>query len=390
MTLRLIHEAGLSLWRARQRAALAAISISVGIAAVIAMVTIGKIVENETLRQFKSVGTDYFVVTFADTKILGPLDPASTEKFAANLPSVRQLVPFVAGKAAVQHGRTLTYASVLGVEERFASVNHLALVSGRQLHSLDHTKTFCVLGAALADSLELTGADAVGQSVRIKGINHKIVGVLQSHFGGSLTPFDVYNSVLIPFARARRAFPENPPDSLFGRINPSIDPRQLPEEISNYFQRFHQETEAYVTTAEEAIGKLEDQTRTFTLLLGAIAAISLIVGGVGVMNLMLLALAERRVEIGLRRALGAEQRQVRHQFMLEALILCLLGGVLGTTLGLGGAWTVAHFAVWPFELYLPAVVLGVGVSCAVGLFFGYYPAYVASRTDIITALRSRR
>lgn len=156
MTLRLIHEAGLSLWRARQRAALAAISISVGIAAVIAMVTIGKIVENETLRQFKSVGTDYFVVTFADTKILGPLDPASTEKFAANLPSVRQLVPFVAGKAAVQHGRTLTYASVLGVEERFASVNHLALVSGRQLHSLDHTKTFCVLGAASPLSTSIT------------------------------------------------------------------------------------------------------------------------------------------------------------------------------------------------------------------------------------------
>ncbi len=390
MIKRLAREATISLWSARQRAGLAIIGIAVGIASVIAMVTTGKIVERETLRQFESVGMDYFVVTFADTKRLGPLEPAAAEEFLAGLPSVQSLVPFVAATAQVQAGRKATDAPVLGVEERFASVNRLELAAGRTLHSLDHTASFCLLGADLAATLGLFPAEAVGRAVRVGGVNHTIVGVLAPHTGGSVTPFDVNRAVLVPFVKARRNFPANPPVALFGRVKPEIDPRAVPEEIVTYFRRFHQETQANVATAEQLISKLEGQTRMFTLMLGCIAAISLMVGGVGVMNMMLVSVAERRVEIGLRRALGAERRHVQQQFVLEALVLCLLGGFGGVALGIGAAWGIAHYAKWEFVVHVPAVLLGVGVSCATGLFFGFYPAYQAARTDIIAALRSQR
>ena len=390
MIKRLAREAALSLWLARQRALLAVVGLAVGIGSVITMVTVGKIVERETLRQFESVGMDYFVITFGDTKRLGPLEPAAADEFVAGLPSVRQLVPFVAAQAPVQAGRKFADAPVLGVEERFASVNRLTLAAGRVVHSLDQTSSFCVLGADLVGTLGYAAGDAIGQSVRVGGINHVVIGVLAPHTGGSVTPFNVNTSVLIPFAKARRAFPANPPTTLFGRVKTGVDPRTIAEEISTYFRRFHEETAANVATAEQLISKIEGQTKLFTIMLGAIAAISLMVGGVGVMNMMLVSIAERRVEIGLRRALGAERRHVQQQFVLEALMLCLVGGLSGVGLGVGGAWAVATFVKWEFFVHGPAILVGVGVSCAVGLFFGFYPAQQAARTDIIAALRTRR
>lgn len=390
MIKRLAREAVLSLWLVRQRASLAVVGIAIGIASVIAMVTAGKIVERETLRQFETVGMDYFVVTFADTKKLGPLEPADADAFLLGLPSVQSLVPYVGAVAQVQAGRRLVEAPVLGVEERFTSVNRLEMAAGRSLHSLDQTSAFCVLGAELVTTLGYAPVEAVGQAVRVGGVNHTVVGVLAPNSGGSVTPFNVNRAVLLPFAKARRSFPANPPVALFGRVGPKVDPRTVTEEIATYFRRFHQETQASVATAEQLIAKLEDQTRLFTLMLGAIAAISLMVGGVGVMNMMLVSVAERRVEIGLRRALGAERRHVQQQFVLEALMLCLVGGLAGTVMGIGAAWGIAHFAKWEFRLHVPAVLLGVGVSCAIGIFFGFYPAYQAARMDIIAALRSRR
>ena len=143
-----------------------------------------------------------------------------------------------------------------------------------------------------------------------------------------------------------------------------------------------------ITSPEEIIAQMEKQMQMFTLLLGAIGSISLIVGGVGVMNVMLVSVTERRREIGIRRALGAKRGDIRGQFLIESVILSLIGGLFGIIFGIGASWLIAHFAKWQFALSFSAILLGVGVSNAVGIFFGYYPARQASLLDPIVALKS--
>ena len=172
------------------------------------------------------------------------------------------------------------------------------------------------------------------------------------------------------------------------RVGPGVDQQQLSGEISSWFARRYRNLQAQVMSPEELIANMERQMRLFTLLLGAVGGISLIVGGVGVMNVMLVSVSERRREIGIRMALGARRRDVRRQFLIEALILSLLGGVLGVGVGVVAARIAAQLNGWGFFFTPEAALVGFGVSALVGIFFGFYPALQASRLDPITALRS--
>ena len=141
-------------------------------------------------------------------------------------------------------------------------------------------------------------------------------------------------------------------------------------------------------SAEELIERMEKQMKLFTLLLGAVGSISLIVGGVGVMNVMLVSVTERRREIGIRRALGAKRGGIQSQFLIESMILSIIGGIFGIGLGVAASYVIAHFSKWEFLISYPAILLGFGVSSVVGIFFGFYPAHQAARLDPIAALRS--
>ena len=143
-----------------------------------------------------------------------------------------------------------------------------------------------------------------------------------------------------------------------------------------------------IRSAEEIIAQMQKQMRLFTILLGAIGSISLIVGGVGVMNVMLVSVAERKKEIGIRRALGAQRSDIQLQFIVESILLCMVGGLLGIGLGIGASYGISIFSKWSFSLSYDAILLGVIVSAAVGIFFGFYPARQASRLNPIDALRS--
>ena len=158
-------------------------------------------------------------------------------------------------------------ANELRTESKGSTARLVALWNERvSALSLDQTSAFCVLGAELVTTLGYAPVEAVGQAVRVGGVNHTVVGVLAPNSGGSVTPFNVNRAVLLPFAKARRSFPANPPVALFGRVGPKVDPRTVTEEIATYFRRFHRETQASVATAEQLIAKLEDQTRLFTLM----------------------------------------------------------------------------------------------------------------------------
>lgn len=381
-------ESLLSLWSSKQRTLLAVLGISIGISSVISMITVGKIVEAETLRQFKSLGTDFITVSLNHPSRPLELDPAAAAGAVAGVPGLECLVSFVQSSDRTARGGKSEEPAVLGVDEQFASVNRLALASGRFLHRLDNTAAYCVVGAKLAEKLGLPSEVSPGLSLRIGALNYAVVGVLKPQGRSTLAPFDINESVLIPYARARRVYPLSPPRQALGRIAPDADPRAVPAAVETWFSTHPPGASALVRTAEELIAQLEKQTRIFTLMLGAIGGISLVVGGVGVMNVMLVSVTERRGEIGLRRAVGAQRRHIQLQFVVEAIVLCLIGGLVGVAGGLSSAYVISRFSAWEFIVYPPAVLIGVGVSCLVGVFFGFYPAYQAAQMKIISAIRS--
>ena len=279
---------------------------------------------------------------------------------------------------------------VMGATESLAAINRLRMAAGRFVSHLDLHQHYCVLGDAVARALRRAGAgDVLGEKIRLQGRLFTVVGVLEPtpprRFGQDLRPD---NTVFLTLGAAQRLSSQNVLRRIVARISPGVLPEAATPAVHSFFQHHVPGLRFEITAAEQLIERMRNQGRLFTLLLAAVGSISLIVGGVGVMNLMLISVSERRAEIGLRRAVGARRSDILQQFVTESVVLCLLGGVLGILLGVGASWGICQFAGWPFSVSTTSMVLGVGVSTGVGVLFGLYPAHKASRLDPIAALRS--
>jgi putative ABC transport system permease protein len=228
----------------------------------------------------------------------------------------------------------------------------------------------------------------VGEKIRLDGLPYIIVGVLQDTPGWGMRQFNTNRSVFVPVSTSLRAFDDAKIESITARMAPHVHYTAAAEEVQGYFRHKVKDLKLEVQSAEQLIEQMEKQMQLFTLLLGAIGSISLIVGGVGVMNVMLVSVTERRKEIGIRRALGARRRDIQSQFLIESVILSLVGGLFGIALGIGASYIICHFTGWTFHASTAAVLLGFGVASAVGIFFGFYPAYQAAWLNPITALRA--
>ena len=387
------REAGTSLRSVLARSALALVGIVVGVGAVIAMVSTGQTVREESLRQFRELGTDIVTIRRQFTRVRGrALDIALAD--VNGLPSAVSTVESAA--AAVDwntpiryRGQALDQRVAFGVTGAFFELSKLPLAEGRLVSDLDRHRFYCVAGAGLARSMRGAGAvSPLGERVRVFGRLCTVVGVLESvpplAVGRQLVPDE---SVFLPIVAAMRAGGGGIREAV-AKVRAGVEPEVAQREVEAYFHSIRPELPVRVATASQLLARMRSQGQLFTLLLGAVASISLIVGGVGVMNVMLLSVRERRGEIGLRRAVGARQRDVQQQFVLESAALALSGGALGVALGVAVAWGIARFAGWPFSVSTAAIVVGVAVAAAVGVFFGLYPAYRASRLDPIEALRS--
>lgn len=200
-------------------------------------------------------------------------------------------------------------------------------------------------------------------------------------------PFNPTTSVFIPIATASRVTPDKTLRDILARTAPRVDYRDATHDVTAYFRQRIPGAKVGVRSAEELIEQLRSQMRLYTLLLGAIGGISLLVGGIGVMNVMLVAVAERRKEIGIRRALGARRADIQAQFLFESLILTVLGGILGVALGFGATWGICNLSGWTFALSPGGTMLGAIVSGGAGVLFGFYPAHQAARLDPVSALQ---
>ncbi|MEF2231592.1 MAG: ABC transporter permease [Pseudodesulfovibrio sp.] len=389
-----LREAGRSLWGAKQRTLLALIGIAIGIGSVIALVTVGQIVQNEALIQFKEMGTD--IITITHNRMddewgkhnVAKITPVLAEAIPESCPAIRMVAPYNSLYGEMLYAGKRNHVSALGVTEEFAILNKLDVVEGRFISDLDRLMHFCVISQNAKKLLAEAGmTEFVGSHILYKGRRFTICGVIGDVAMGGMRPYEIRDGIMIPLETAIRIDPTASICDIIARMAANTDWHEGQAQVQEYFVNQGKGISVSVRSSEELIAQMREQMRLYSLLLGAIGCISLVVGGVGVMNVMLASVAERRMEIGIRRALGAQKADIQFQFIMESGVLCLMGGVTGIALGVGAAFGFTLLNNWNFFVSWQALVLGVGLSFLVGLFFGYYPARQASSLNPIEALR---
>lgn len=385
----LTAEALANLRAVAQRSALALIGIVIGTAAVIAMLNVGHNAEVESIRQFQAMGTDLIVAQVAmSTKPERALSPAAVEDIPRTVPLLRLATALAVSGLRLGRGDGVQ-ASLIGATPTLATVARLRLAEGRFLSSFDRDETFAVIGSRIAASRALEGSPLhPGDRIRLGTYLFTIVGVLAETAHNPLLPFDPNDAVIVPSGALRRITAEHQPSTVVASVAEGADAPLAAAALADQLRTKRNGQSVSTTTAQQLIEGMQRQARIMSILLAAIGAISLLVGGVGVMNVMLMNVAERRREIGLRLALGARRGHIRSMFLLESGMLSLTGGACGTVLGILSAYAYAQFSQWDFTPSTLALPLGAIISAGVGVFFGAYPAAAAAALDPIECLRS--
>lgn len=381
-----------SLVSAKQRNILALLGIVIGIVCVIAIVSIGSIVRENNLKQFEELGIDY-VVVFPGWSGFGSDSPKISFKNAVDLAnsvrSVSASTPLGSGGVYAKINGFSFSTSLMATAADFLKVNRIKLKEGRYISDLDLFMPYCVVGLDVVKELEKAGVfDPIGAEINFKDRLFTVVGVLENVPNVSMRPFNANKSIIIPFSTYERTFEEPEVSNVIVRTSPGVEPDAVTEDIKNFFDVRQPGLDIEVQTSLEIIEARNKVSTMLTMLLFGIGSVALVVGAIGVVNVMLVSVSERRKEIGIRRALGALRRDIQFQFLVEAIVLCLIGGILGAPLGLGAAYLFTLFFDLEFFFSGVAVLLGVGVSSAVGIIAGYYPARQAARLDPIIALRA--
>jgi putative ABC transport system permease protein len=388
------------------RSSLTMLGIVIGNASVIAMVGIGEGAQTYINEQLQTLGPNVLFVLPGnrETREGGGLQVPRTlvvddaRAIAEQVPAVAAVAPEFNDRNLVVYRNRSANVSVVGTSESFLQVRSFEMAQGRFIsdQDLDSRRLVTVLGASLAERL-FDEASPVGRSVRIKGVRFEIVGVMArkgSNLGlnyddAAMVPITTQSSRLVGQRRSPYGI-EVSYISVSALDRESM--RQAEFQITNLLRLRHGildgEDDFFISSQDTLLNLADTVTGALTVMLAAIAGISLLVGGIGIMNIMLVSVRERTQEIGLRKAIGASQQDILVQFLIEALILSIAGGVVGSSLGIGGI--VLLSAVTPFSAGVSgvAITLAVGVSGGIGLFFGVFPARQAAKLDPIVALRT--
>jgi putative ABC transport system permease protein len=389
----------------KMRALLTMLGIIIGIAAVIAMVAIGAGASKLISDQIASIGSNLLLVIPGSTTSGGlrtgsggtpSLTYDDAKAIKAECPSVAVVAPTVRGSAQVVFGNQNWSTIVMGTTPEMLTVRDWPLVSGRNISQADvdgATKN-CLIGQTVAENL-FGSTDPVGKIIRIKKIPFTVIGMLE-HKGQSPQGQDQDDVIYIPLRTAqRKVFGSQFPNSVGAMMIQAQDAdvlKKAEEEVTTLLDQRHRigpakERDFTVRNLSEILAVSEQSSKVMSLLLGAVASISLIVGGIGIMNIMLVSVTERTREIGIRMAIGAKQRDILLQFLTEAVLLTTCGGIIGMGLGVAGAMVVSKLMEWPTLISSQAIIIAFAFSAGVGVFFGFYPARKAASLNPIDALR---
>ncbi|MEH7115038.1 ABC transporter permease [Neobacillus niacini] len=366
------------------RAFLTMLGIIIGVSSVIVMVAIGQGSTKEVQDQIGSLGTNVLTVSVTGSDV-------TFKEVDANqihvVDGIEEIAPTVSGRVTVKNGKTNTQVSMIGTTSSYLDVRDLQLQSGRFIADLDHDNhsRIAVLGSDTAQTVFGLG-DPVGESVKVNGTSYKVVGVLES-VGSSLgTSGD--NTILVPLSTGQRLAST----TTIGTVYVKVENEDMMNFISNLIERTMYsivgDADSYsVSSPQDLMETASSVNETMTLMLGGSAAISLIVGGIGIMNIMLVSVSERTKEIGIRKAIGAKRNNILLQFLIEAVVLSSLGGIIGIGIGVISAhiFTLATGTATVYSI--PVMLLSFVFSLLVGVVFGVFPANKASKLDPIQALR---
>ena len=389
-----------SLLANKLRSALAALGIVIGVAAVIALLALGAGAQKQVLERVSALGTDLLIVRTAFRRgaggvFSGQREDLTLEDAEAILREVRDVgmvAPVVSGGAQLKYYSRNTYCSVMGVSVTYFPMRGFSVERGRAFteQEVNSCARVAVIGPVTAEKL-FGAVDPIGETVKLKGLNFRVCGVLKAK--GDQGWFNPDDQALIPYTTAmKHVFGQERLREIDIQGRRGAELSKVQEEVASLLRRRHRRAEGSEDAFEirnqaEMIEMLSSVTRTFTLLLGGIAAISLLVGGIGIMNVMLVTVTERTREIGVRKAIGAKRRDVLGQFIVEAVLLSGAGGVAGLALGLGLAWGMSRLFDFAVAVRPQDVALALAFSAGVGVFFGWYPARRAAALDPIVALR---
>jgi putative ABC transport system permease protein len=391
----------------RMRSALTMLGIIIGVAAVIAMVGVGAGATARIQQQIQSIGSNLIIVMPGSVSTNGvrlgsgavaSLSEDDAKAIAAECPSVALTAPTVRGGVQVVYGNNNWATNAQGVTPDYMTIRDYTMLSGQffTTQDVDAAAKVAVLGETVAENL-FGDSDPTGQVVIIKNVPFTVAGVLTPK-GQSPTGQDQDDVILLPISTAmqkvigaNRANAQAVGSLMVQAISPQAMDQAI-EEMEALLRERHRilpglEDDFTIRNLTEVFQAQETSAQVMSILLGAIASVSLIVGGIGIMNIMLVSVTERTREIGLRQAVGAKTRDILLQFLVEAVTLSLLGGIVGIAVGLAASVLISHFAKWSTAVSPLSILLAFLFSALVGVFFGYYPARKAAFMDPIEALR---
>jgi putative ABC transport system permease protein len=380
------------------RSMLAMLGIIIGVGAVIAMLAIGAGARSQVIARFTAMGTNLLVVRPGQRAYAGVMNGTQQNlvvddaQALLKLDGVEAVAPSVSRNMQIKYMSQNTQTTVLGTCAAYLPIRDFEIEQGKMFseQDIDRWARVAVLGPVTVTNL-FGASDPIDQVIKINGINFRVVGVLKAK--GDQGWFNPDDQIIVPYTTAMHI--------LLGVVNIreidiQVDAAEhvdaVQDSVFATIRKLHkvqpgQPDDVEIRNQAEFLQSVLESNRTFQVLLGSVAGISLLVGGIGIMNIMLVTVTERTREIGIRKAIGARDFDILSQFLIEALLMSAVGGLIGTLAGVGTAWLVDTFTTFPTIVQSYSVMLALGVSAAVGIFFGYYPATRAAKLDPIEALR---
>ena len=381
------------------RTFLTALGIIIGVASVISMISIGEGARQQTLSTISKFGTNIITIKPGNKKSrhvsTGKVDTLMLKDatfIEQNVPLITGVVAQVYGSAQLKFGNKNTNTTVRGTGKNYRRIANFEMQKGRYFNQqeINVAKRVCILGATVVKNL-FAEANPLGETIKVDGKNFMVIGITEPK--GALSWFDPDDQIFIPVTTAqKRVFGMKHIQSIDVQASKIEDLEFIKEDITQVLRIRHniaegKENDFYVQNSSQWLNSWGDAAKTFTYLLGGIAAISLMVGGIGIMNIMLVSVTERTREIGIRKAIGAKKKEILEQFLIESVLISFLGGGAGVLCGMGISEIVSNIGEWETIVSTKSILLAFGFSVGIGIFFGFYPANKAANMNPIEALR---
>lgn len=389
-----IREAIVNLFSAKLRSFLAILGVLVGTGSVVALISSSELATAHALSEFRKLGTN-LLSGYIRSNNLGDQDPNAKQFELSDVPLIQAaskqvalVAPYTVGFQSMYFGDVSLNGQIIGATETFGDIAKVSVAEGRFVSYLDAHSFFCVIGNDIAEKIKATGQAPLNNQIRVGTNMFTIIGVLKKWPENFFISANINGSIIVPLEASYLLSKNIEIDNILIRLIPHPDVNAAKADIGAAMKTLLPKKTVVFNSPEQLIKMVAKSRETMSLLLIAIGSISLVVGGIGVMNIMLVSVIERRREIGIRMAIGARQRDILRMFLIESIILTMFGGFLGVVVGVLSSYVFTLVTHWEFYFYVTPIILGFVVSVLVGIVSGFYPAWRASKLDPIQTLAS--